>query len=178
MKRKQSKPTKIHNMGIGHFIPKSMSKADYTALKQKWDEKLEASKFVDIEEGDAEGFVGPVFTKVHGNTSREAASRSMRSYTPEKAEFYRQCSIFLSCFNFKLLTKKAYPRLQGLPPEKLKEIWRLYSEGYSREEIAAQLPPKWGIIPRQVRTLVDIMRQISATFNRTDPNGGNYDSDF
>lgn len=169
---------KKHNMGIGHHIPLGINKAKYAKLKQKWDKKLAESGFIDIEQGDGEGFVSPVFTQVHGNTSTTAASHMLRKYTPEKAEFYRQCGIFLTCFNWTSMTKKNYPELQGLHYKKLKRIWELYADGHSVRIVCEKLPPSWGIIFRQARTLLDFMRQISATFNRQNPNGGNYHSDF
>lgn len=169
---------KKHNMGIGHFIPQSISKNKYIKLKQKWDTKLAEIGLQDIEQSDDEGFVSPVFAANHGMSSNMASSHLMRKYSPEKAEFYRLCTIFLTCFDWSLLIQKTYPELKGIPSHQLKQLWSLHCDGKTGAEISNLLPPEWGIGRWHVRNLLRALRQISATFNRTDSRGGLYESDF
>jgi len=168
-----------HKMGIGHHIPPQMSNKEYAKLKKKWEKKLEKSGFVDIEQSDDEGFMYTTFARMHGMTSNSAASSQLRRWSQETQDYYYQASVFLTCFDWSTLTKKNYPEIsEALNPADYRNIWELFCEGHSTEMVWEKCQSKKKLGRWGTRNMINVLRKICGFFNRNDPNGALFHSDF
>ncbi len=120
------------------ILQPGQSKEQYNALKAKWDAKLRANGFRDIETVNEAGQTS--FYLQDSTLNRIAAS-----YSPETEEYYRRAGLFLHHYDWTLIADRINPPMGRF-------IWAHFAHGYSLRETAAQFIPRRSLIGKPGNT--------------------------
>lgn len=123
-----------------------MGDEDLIALQKLWYEKLKKSGFEDIENIS--------FGKNHGTLKTWHSNNFFYQYTED--EFRERMEYYEMLIDF-------YWHYTGFKNKREKEIWRLYSEGWSRRRIAIHLSKKKKISDSWIQKILSKLRQVMHT---------------
>ncbi len=124
-----------YSQGSGYYIPDSMSVSKWREIKQKWDQQLKQSGFVDIEMSSSalDGHFLPTFSQ----NSIEKNYKTQQGAVGDGIEgYFSYCSTFYELADFKLIfNSKKWQRKWAL----MREIFRLHKDGVSYSDMRLAL---------------------------------------
>lgn len=124
-----------YSQGSGYYIPDSMSVSKWREIKQKWDQQLQQSGFVDIEmySSALDGHFLPTFSQ----NSIEKNQKTQQGAIGDGIQgYFDYCSTFYELADFKaLFNNKKWQRKWALA----RELFRLHKDGVSYSDMCTAL---------------------------------------
>lgn len=169
---KRKNTSKKFDQGIGYHIPKSLGRQKFKELKEEWDAKLAASGIVDIEyfAPNSSGHFSPFFKARSGMSLGRSSNMLMISWSEDKQEYWRFCSVFLQHYDW-----SSVPYPENMRPT-LQKLWEAHCNGYS----ASQALQATGIdlSVSYTNSLIRALRKIMFRWHTAHPEGLMYRSDI
>lgn len=160
------------DQGIGYHVPRSVGTKKWRELKKEWDAKLAESGVVDIEyfAPNSSGHFSPFFKARSGMSLGRSSNMLMLSWSEDKQEYYRFCSVFLQHYDW---NSTPYPA--SMRPT-LRRLWDAHCNGFS----ASQALQATGIdlSVSYTNNLLRALRKIMFRWHTTHPEGLMYRSDI